>query len=191
LELLIANITKHVDLTETEQQIILDSLIRKSFKSKTLLLKDGEICATSYFVVKGILRSFNTDENCTEHTMNFASPGWWIADMYSFISGNPGKLNIETIQDSEVLLLTRQQQHELFDKVPKIERYFRILIENSLVANQQRVMDNLGLSAEERYERFSQKYPTVKFDVPQKHIASYLGITPEFFSKMKKKLLNK
>lgn len=187
--LLLINIAKHVDLSEEEKQIVLNQFETASFKNKEILLKPGQIGDWAYFVKQGIIRNYTIDENATEHVLSFASPGWWIADMYSFLAGKPSNSYIEVIDDAEVYIITKDKQEELYKLVPKTERFFRILIENSLIANQQRLVDKLSLSAEERYENFAKKYPEVKNCLPQKHIASYIGVTPEFFSKMKSKLL--
>lgn len=112
-----------------------------------------------------------------------------MADMYSFISQNPGNLFIEVLEDAELVILTKENQEVLYQQLPKLERFFRILAENSLVAHQERLLDNLSLTAEERFIKFCNKYPSLLQRVSQKYIASYLGVTPEFFSKMKAKLL--
>lgn len=189
MELLLKNVAKHVQLSKEEEQVLLDSFTTVHYPARTQLLKSGEICVTSTFVLSGILRNYCTDNQITEHTMNFATTGWWIADMYSFLSQQPGNSYIEVVEDAVVMTQTREQQLAIFDRIPKMERFFRILLERSLIANQQRLMDNMALSAEERYERFCLRFPTIKYNLPQKQIASYLGITPEFFSKMKKRLL--
>lgn len=189
LELLLKSIAKHVTLTELEKHKLLNLFETKEYKAKTILLEEGEKCTDSFFVLEGIIRSYTLDDNLAEHTLSFASPEWWISDMYSYFSGQPGIMCIEVIEDAVVITLSRKKQLELFNEIPKMERYFRILIENSLIANQQRLMDNMRLSAEERYAKFCKRYPEIKYCLPQKQIASYLGITPEFFSKMKRKLL--
>lgn len=189
VDILLENIAKHVTLTKEEEKIILDSFESHRYSAKDKLLQQGEVCHNSTFVVSGILRNYFVDDQIVEHTVNFASNGWWIADMYSFLSQKPGNSYIEVVEDAMILTMTRTQQLALFDRVPKMERYFRILIERSLIANQQRLMDNLSLTAEERYERFCERYPDIKNCLPQKQIASYLGITPEFFSKLKKRIL--
>ncbi len=189
MELLLKSIAKHVVLNEEEQNFLCSKITQKTFKAKEFLLKENEFCYQSFFVVSGIVQSYNIDEQGVKHTLSLATTGWWIADMYSFLSGKPGQLYIEAIENTTVYCLRKEDQQILFDQIPKIDRYFRILIENSLIANQQRIIDNLSLTAEERYERFCEKYPTIKDKVPQIHIASYLGVTPEFFSKMKRKLL--
>ena len=156
-----------------------------------MLLKDGEICRYSSFVVQGCLRGYSVDENGFEHVLNFAPQNWWIADMYSLITQKPGVLNIEALEDTEILTLSKISQEELYVKVPVFERFFRIITENSLVSYQQRLLDNLSLTAEERYNNFCRRYPTLISCVPSKQIASYIGVTPEFFSKMKHKMLMK
>ena len=188
---LLENIAKHVSLTTEEQERVLSFIQEEHFKPKTLLLKAGQICTHSFFVTKGILRSYTIDENGVEHVVSFACPGWWIADMYSFLSQRPGQLYIEVNEDADVILLSKENQEQLYREVPKLERFFRILIENSLVANQQRLIDNMSFTAEARYDKFSKKYADLLHFIPQKQIASYIGVTPEFFSKMKARMLKK
>lgn len=189
MDLLLQNIAKYVALSKEEQEIVLNTYTTTRYPAKTLLLKEGEVCVNSTFVLSGILRNYCKDAQDVDHTISFAANGWWIADMYSFLSQKPGNSFIEVVEDAIVMTITREQQEELFDRVPKMERFFRILIERSLVANQQRLMDNMTLSAEIRYTKFLERFPEIKYCLPQKQIASYLGVTPEFFSKMKKRML--
>ncbi|WP_348813375.1 Crp/Fnr family transcriptional regulator [Flavobacterium maritimum] len=191
MNLILENIAKHVSLTPEEQTLFLSLTETKTYKAKTILLKEAEVCTYSFFVTKGILRSYTIDENGVEHVMSFACPGWWIADMYSYLSQRPGQLYIEVNEDAEVILLSKENQEQLYNTIPKMERFFRILIENSLVANQQRLIDNLSFTAEARYDKFTKKYKELVNCLPQKQIASYIGVTPEFFSKMKARLLKK
>jgi CRP-like cAMP-binding protein len=191
MQLILQNIAKHITLSPEEQQHFLSKIEVHQFKAKSILLHTGQICKHSYFVNSGILRSFNINDNIVEHVLNFACEGYWIGDMYSLISQKPGNLFIEVLEDAEVVLLSKENQELLYSKIPKLERFFRILTENSLVANQERLMDNLSLSAEERFEKFCKKYPALIQKIPQKQIASYIGVTPEFFSKMKSRLLRK
>ena len=191
MNLILENISKHISLTPQEQELFLSKTETHHYKAKTILLNEGEVCKNSYFVNTGVLRSFNINDNIVEHVMSFACQGWWISDMYSLISQKPGNLFIEVIEDAEVVVISKENQEQLYNDIPKLERFFRILTENALVANQQRIMDNLSLSAEERFEKFSEKYPSLMQKVPQKQIASFIGITPEFFSKMKARLLKK
>lgn len=188
---ILENIAKHVTLTPEEQDYFLSKTEIKTYKNKTLLLQSGEIADCTYFVNSGILRSFAITDHIIEHVLHFACQGWWIGDMYSYISGNPGHLFLEVIEDAQLVIITKKNQELLYKEIPKLERFFRILAENSLVAHQERLMNNLSLTAEERFEKFCNNYPSLIQNVPQKHIASYIGVTPEFFSKMKARLLKR
>ena len=191
MQSILQNIAKHVSLTPEEETLFLYKTETKQFKAKTILLSAGEVATCTYFVNSGILRSFNINDNIIEHVLHFACEGWWIGDMYSYISGKPGNLFLEVLEDAEVVIISKENQQQLYQEIPKLERFFRILAENSLVSHQERLMDNLSLTTEERFEKFCSKYPTLIQKVPQKHIASYIGVTPEFFSKMKSRLLKK
>ncbi len=122
--LLQQNIAKHIQHTNKEFSIFESLLSQRIVKAKQPILQEGMVCRQSIFVVKGILRGYSNDKNGMEHVLSFAPEGWWIADMYSLISGLPGTLNIETIEDAELLLLSKENQDELYEKVPKFERYF-------------------------------------------------------------------
>jgi len=139
-------------------------------------------------VLSGCLRGYTVDSNGFEHVLSFAPADWWMGDMYSLTTQKPGNLYVEALEDTEVLLLPKISQDKLFEQIPQLERYFRILAEKSLVAYQQRMVDGLSLNAAERYKRFCNRYPTLIFHLPQKQIAAYIGVTPEFFSKMRKEL---
>ncbi len=191
MELILQNISKHISLTPEEEILFLSKIEYKNVKAKSVLLSPGEIANCTYFVNSGILRSFTINDNIIEHVLHFACQGWWIGDMYSYISQKPGNLFIEVLEDAELAIISKENHEELFLQIPKLERFFRILVENSLVSHQERLMDNLSLTAEERFEKFCKKYPTLIQSVSQKQIASYIGVTPEFFSKMKSRILRK
>jgi CRP/FNR family transcriptional regulator, anaerobic regulatory protein len=191
MELFLQNIARHVTLTPDEQRHVLSFTETQDYKAKTILLKAGEICKTSYFVNSGILRSYSVDENGVEHVVSFACANWFIADMYSYLSGRPGNLYIEAIENTQVLEISKENQERMYADVPKMERFFRIIVENSLVANQQRLVDNMSFTAEARYDKFLNKFGDLAHRVPQKQIASYLGVTPEFFSSMKARMLKR
>lgn len=189
--LILKNIAKHIQLIKEEEKYFVSLLKEKKFKKKQFYLKENEVCQHSVFVNKGCLRGYTVDENGFEHILQFAPPDWWIADMYSLITQKPGNLNIDAIEDTEVLLLSRKDQEKLFIEVPKFERFFRILTEKSLVANRQRILDNMSLTALQRFETFCHHYPTLIEHLPQKLIASYIGVTPEFLSKVKAEYFKK
>ena len=187
-DLILKNVGRYIALDSTEVDFFLDLLQPKILKRKMQYLKAGTVCKHSAFVLDGAVKSYTVDAEGKEHILSFATKDWWISDLYSLLSGKPSILNIQAIEDSHVLTLSREDQQLLYEKVPKFERFFRILIENSLVANQQRLIDNLSAPAEERYQSFLKKYPSIPACVPQHNIASYLGITPEFLSKIRARL---
>jgi len=189
--LILNNISGYIRLSDAEKEFFISLLKPMSLKRKQKLLKTGEICRYSSFVTQGCLRGYSVDENGYEHVLNFAPQNWWIADMYSLIAQKPGVLNIEALEDTQILTLSKIHQEQLYVKVPVFERFFRIITENSLVSYQQRLLDNLSLTAEERYNNFCKRYPTLITTLPSKQIASYIGVTPEFLSKMKHQLLLK
>jgi CRP-like cAMP-binding protein len=191
MDLFLQNVARHVSLSAGEQARVLSLTERASYKARTILLRAGEVCGASYYVLSGILRSYTLDESGAEHVVSFACADWFIADMYSYLSGRPGQLFIEVVENADVLVITKQNQEKMYAEVPKMERYFRILIENSLVASQQRLIDNMSFTAEARYDKFLNKFGDLALRVPQKHIASYLGVTPEFFSALKGKMLKR
>lgn len=188
-DLLLNNIARHIRLTSEEQAHVVSLLTFKTIKRKQFLLREQEVCHYSAFVTRGCLRGYTVDANGFEHILQFAPPDWWIADMYSLLSQQPGNLNIDALEESDVLLLSKSDQEQLYLDIPKFERFFRIITENSLVASRQRLLDNLSLSAQQRYEAFCQHYPSLIHTLPQKQIAAYIGVTPEFLSKMKSNLL--
>ena len=188
-DLIVKNVSAHIRLTDDEKAIFLSMLKPQSLKRKQLLLREGDICRASAFVVNGCMRGYTIDTNGFEHVLNFAGPGWWIADMYSLLSQKPGTLNIEALETTDILTLAKTDQERLYTLVPPFERFFRVITENSLVSFQQRLMDSLSLPADERYTNFCKRYPSLVNELPAKQIAAYIGVTPEFFSKMKHQLL--
>ena len=183
--LLMSSIRRHIDPTADEESYFLSLLQTTQVKKRRFLLQEGDVSRHSAFVVNGCMRSYTVDDNGFEHILQFAPEGWWIADMYSFISGRPGQLYIDALEHSELLLLSKNHQEKLYHDVPKFERFFRIIVENSLVAGRQRILDNMSLSATQRYDQFCQQYPTLIHRLPQKQIAAYIGVTPEFLSKLR------
>ena len=190
-DLLFNNISRYIHLDEAEKAVFLNYLQPQNFRRKQYLLRDGEICRYSAFVISGCLRGYTVDKNGMEHVLSFAPADWWMGDMYSLISQRPGILNIEALEDTKTICLLKTNQEKLYAEVPKFERFFRILTEKSLVANQQRLIDNMSLTAEERYRIFCKRYPTLIDNLPHKQIAGYIGVTPEFFSRMRSAFLKK
>ena len=185
----IANLSKHISLSIQECELISSRMRYLKIKRKEIFLEEGQVAKDVAFIISGCLRSYSVDDNGFEHILQFAPADWWITDMHSFISQKKAHLNIEAISSSEVALLTRADQLDLFDKVPKLERYFRILTENALVSSRQRLIDSMSLTARQRYIDFCNTYPSLINEIPQKLIAEYIGVTPEFLSKMRSDLL--
>ena len=179
------NMRRHVRLSDEEEALVLSKLRPVRLKRKEHLLKQGQVARDLAFVIEGCLRAYALDDNGFEHILQFAPSGWWISDMSSVISRRDSLLNVDAIKPSEVLLLSREDQLTLFDEVPKLERYFRVLTENGLVSSRMRLIENLSLTARQRYQRFCQTYPNLINEIPQKYIASFIGVTPEFLSKIR------
>jgi CRP-like cAMP-binding protein len=183
----LANVGRHVELDAAGAEHFISLLKYRRLGRKELLLKEGQACSNFYFVHSGTLRAYCEDARGREATIMFAPADWWVTDMYCFLNGRKAMMNIEALEESEVLQLSRRQFDELMER-PTFERWFRILMQNAYTREQLRAMDNLSLPAEERYASFVKKYPLIAKQVTQKQIASYLGITPEFLSSVKKKL---
>jgi CRP-like cAMP-binding protein len=184
-DLILIHISQYIDITAEEETIFINLLLPKRIPKKSFLYKENEVAHAIAFVTSGCLRAYTIDDEGIEHILQFAPTNWWVSDMYSNITGQPARLNIEALEDTEVLLLSRTNQELLSESIPKFDKYFRILLEKSLVASQQRVLDNLELTAVERFYKFCNSYTDLIHTIPQKYIAAYLGITPEFLSKTK------
>lgn len=190
-EVLLGNINKKINLTEKEQELVKTFFIPKKLRRKQFLLQEGEVCQYTAFVEKGLLRSYNVDEKGHEHVLQFAVEDWWIADLYSFLTGEPSGYNIDALEDTELLLINGSSYEAMMEAVPKMERYFRILTQNSLVATQRRLSGNISLSAEENYKQLIAGNTTILQRVPQHMIASFLGIAPETLSRVRRQMTGK
>ena len=182
MESILTNISKHIQLTASEQTYFVSLLKPRSFQKKEFLQQAGEPCRHIYFVTEGILRAFFLSEGGKESTIMFASKDWWITDMDSFVHQEKAVVNIQVIATASVLSLSKRDLEELYQRIPDFNKFFRILMQNAYCREQRRSYQTLSLSAKDRYEQFTTQYPDVARNVAQKHIASYLGITPEFLS---------
>jgi CRP-like cAMP-binding protein len=183
---ILKNISKHISLDKEEINHFLSLLAYKDVARKTILLKEGQPCHYLNFAHSGALRAYHVDKQAKESTIMFAVTDWWITDMYCFLNEKPAMMYIEAIEDSSIYQLSKNNMDKLLLDIPKFERFFRIILQNAYTREQLRVIENLSLSAEERYESFLKKYPHIAQIVTQKQIASYLGITPEFLSAIRK-----
>ena len=185
---LIRNIGQYVSLTPAEEEMILAAFEPRKLKKKQFLVQAGEDCRFLNFVTAGCFRSYYTTPEGSEYIVQFAVEGWWINDNESFLQGVPALFDIEALEASEVLRISREKLGELYTAVPALERFFRIIYQRSFISLQKRVIAGMSQSAEERYTNFMDKYPEIASRVPQYHLAAYLGMTPEFLSKIRQQL---
>lgn len=183
---ILSNIAKHITLDADEAADFVSLLNGREVGRKYCLLREDEVCDTISYVYSGALRAYYLGRDGKESTIMFAIADWWVTDMHCFLNRQPAMVYIEAIEDSYVLQLSKDHFDQLFAQIPKFERFFRILMQNAYTREQLRVIQNLSLSAEERYRNFLQKYPLIVKHITQKQIASYLGITPEFLSTIRK-----
>ncbi len=182
-------ISKHVNLTEKEELVLLSKVNHRKYLKGQYLVQQGDVCKYTSFVISGCTKMFYMDNEGQEHIAMFSIKDWWSSDLGSFITQTPADYNIQCIENTEVFQFPHHTQEELFKEIPKLERFFRIILEKALVASQKRIIRNFSLTAKERYLNFKNLYPTIEQRVPQYMIASYLGITKEFLSKIKSKLI--
>ncbi|WP_299553713.1 Crp/Fnr family transcriptional regulator [Seonamhaeicola sp.] len=167
---------------ETITSYFKPTVIRK----KDFLLTQGSIYKYEGFVIDGCFRIFTVDKKGNENTLYFAARDWWLMDIDSFMNQTPSHLNIQALEDSEVLLISKTDKLALYESLPIVEKLFRVMSQKALVAWQRRLIRNHCLTAKERYHYFANTYPNIASKLTDKQIASYLGITHEFLSKIKK-----
>lgn len=182
-------INRVVALTE-EEELKLSSLIssRKLLKGQ-YFLQQGDVCKFSGFVISGCTKTFYVDDEGQEHVIMFSIEDWWTSDMGSYITQKPADFNVQCLENTELIQFSYENQQEMMQEIPKLERFFRIIIERAFVASQKRIVRNMSMSAKDRYLFFRSEYPKIEQRIPQYLIASYLGITKEFLSKIKSQLI--
>lgn len=187
-EVFLEHINRKVPLTEEDKAIIKTYLIPKKVRRKQYLLQEGDVCKNILFVEKGALREYSVDESGREHIIQFALEGWAISDLYSFLTGEPATYNIDAIEDSELVMMSKSAHEELLKKVRSYETFTRLNITGAYLSMQRRLTCTVSASLEERYEAFVSLYPHIAERVPQHMIASYLGLTPETLSRVRKRM---
>lgn len=185
---IIRNITRHIVLDQAETDIFTSLLNSREIGRKEFLLRGGEIGKQMAYVDTGCLKVYSVSEDGTEHIVKFAPEDWWAVDIESFSLQLPSFYNIQAIEPSMTWQLSKDNYERLCLEVPKFERFFRILFQNSFIALQRRTQQSLSASALERYQHFKEKYPNLEQRISQKQIAAYLGITPEFLSMLRSQL---
>lgn len=187
-DILISHIQNKVSLTKEEKTELQSFFSVKKLKKKQYLLQEGDVCKCLSFVNKGLLKSYFTDEKGGENINMFAFEGWWISDFKSFINQEKAVLNIDAVEETELLMITLEDYDKLMLKIPVMDRYFRILYQNSLVTKDYRLIASNSYTAEEKYLQLVQKNPEMIKRVPHNLIASYLGLAPETISRIRKKI---
>jgi len=182
-------IFKNLVFSDKEIEIIEAVFHKESYKKGASILKPNEYADFQYYILEGCLRSFYIDKQGKEYTVQFGVTDWWISDYTSFFSDTMAVLNIEVIQDAILYKISRKDKESLYSQIPKIESFFRVKLERAFAAFQRRILSGLSLTATERYLSFIKRYPNIEKSVKNYHIASYLGITTESLSRIRKDLL--
>lgn len=188
---LLQHLKQYIQLTEAEEQIIIDHLTPRTFKRGEFLTKEGEINRYTNFIISGAARVYYIDQAGQEHIIQLGICDWWTGDFSSFITQTKGILYTEALEKTEVLSFSYEHLQEVYRQVPAMERFFRLLIQKAYAAFQRRVLESLSMDAEQRYLAFREMYPNMDQYLSQKHIASYLGMSAEFLSKIKKRIVEK
>jgi len=175
-------------LNKEEQELVTEKFHSRLFRKRQYVLQEGNVCTQFYFVVRGCLRMYKIDDKGNTHILQFAAENYFINDLGSFHGVKPSALNIDALEDTVVLQISRDDLISLYTKAPIFHRIFRVLIENSFVRLQERLLQNISSTAEERYQTFLENYSHLINRLSQVQIASYLGITPEFLSRLRRKL---
>jgi CRP-like cAMP-binding protein len=181
-------IKQYVELTALQEVVLLSKVKQRKFLKGQYVVQNGDVCKNESFVLSGCLKAFYIDNEGQEHIVMFAIENWWIADLGSFISQTPADLNVQCVENCELAQIHFNDLQQLYLDIPKLERFFRIIIQKAFVAAQKRIINNFTLPAGDRYLQFREQYPSIEQRVPQYMIASYLGITKEFLSKIRSQL---
>lgn len=188
---LIKNIEQHIDLSKEEKEKFVRFFNTRKVDKKKFFLEQGSVCTHEAFIINGCFRVFTTDIRGNEHVLYFAIENWWLSDIDSFSQQRPSFLSIQALEDSEVLTISKQTKENAYQEFPKMEELFRKMTQKFLVANQRRIIQNHSLTADQRYQHFLKKYPNIASKLTNIQIASYLGISHEFLSKIRRKIVTK
>lgn len=184
-EPLIVHLARSFSLNEEEKELVNAKFYSRLYRKKQFVLQEGDVCTQFNFVVRGCLRSYKIDEKGNIHILQFATENNWINDLGSFHGVKPSALNIDALEDTVVLQIGRDDLISLYINAPKFERIFRILVENGFVRLQERLLQNISSTAEDRYQSFQELYPHLTNRLSQVQIAAFLGVTPEFLSRLR------
>ena len=184
-EPLLSYFKKLIPLNKKEEELVAKKFHSRLFRKRQYVLQEGDVCTQFYFVVRGCLRMYKIDEKGGTHILQFAVEDYWMIDLGSFHEVKPSALNIDALEDTVVLQISRDELISLYIEAPKFDRIFRVLLENSFVRLQERLLQTISSTAEERYQSFLDIYPQLQNRLSQVQIAAFLGITPEFLSRLR------
>ncbi len=184
---LIYYFNKWINLTSEEEEIVLSAFETIFIKKKKDLLEAGEVCKYIYFIAQGCMRSYFVDAKGNEHIYQIRMDNNWISDLQSFFSQRPSLYYLEALEDTHLLRISLDKLEELYEKIPKLERYFRILFQKAYINALERLNATMWDTAVDRYNEMLKEHPDMFQRVPLVYIASYLGITPESLSRIRKK----
>ncbi len=183
-------IANHIDLTHDEVEKLLSYITYRKYLKGQYLVQQGDTCRNSCFVLSGCTKTFIVDEKGQEHIVMFAIEDWWTSDLGSYITQTPADYNVQCLEDTEILQFSYETDEEMYKEIPKLERLFRKILEKAFVASQKRIIKSFSLTAKEQYVLFKKQYPKIEKRIPQYMVASYLGITKEFLSKIKRQIIS-
>ena len=189
IEPLLNYINRYVTLTKDEADFLQSKVIYRKYLKGQYIVQQGDICKYECFVISGCTKTFYLDDSGQEHILMFSIEDWWTSDMGSFITQTPADFNVQCLENKELIMFHYDDIEDLYREIPKLERFFRSIIERAFVASQKRLVRNFSLTAKDRYLYFRNQYPKIEQRIPQYMIASYLGITKEFLSKIKSQLI--
>ncbi len=176
-------------LNQKEIDFLVERADLRLLKKKVFVLEKGQVCNHFIFVVKGCLKMHKADDKGRFHNLQFASENNWISDYGSFYNDEPSELFIESLEPTEIIQFEKNNVFELYDNHAVFDRNFRIIIENAFIEQQKRILQTISSTAEERYLYFIKKYPHLLNRISHVQIASYIGVTPEFLSQVRKKMI--
>ncbi|WP_323789382.1 Crp/Fnr family transcriptional regulator [Psychroserpens sp.] len=184
----IKEIFKDLSFSEEQIKMIESVFYHVKFKKGDTILKANDRVDHQYYILEGCLRSYHIDKLGKEHTIQFGIKDWWISDYTAFFSASKAIMTIEVIQNAIMYRISNEDKEKLYLKIPKIETFFRKKLERAFAAFQKRILSNLSQTATERYLNFIETYPNIEKSIKNYHIASYLGITTESLSRIRKDL---
>jgi CRP-like cAMP-binding protein len=187
----ISYFNRYLPLDDVEREALISRLVERKIRRRQFILQENDVCRHFTFVSAGCLKMYGVDKKGYEHNLQFAAENDWIADIGSLHKERPSQLFIEAVEPSVILQLSKADLWYLYSHHPKFDRNFRVIIENKFVELQTRVLQNISSTAQERYETFLEQYPELSGRLPNTQIASYLGITPEFLSKIRRERAGK